>query len=71
MEDYCVNCKVFRNLSNLLEKINLHQLSQHYIDKGYGFDPMDGSEVAQYSYIQGYQCDYCKSIFFRELEDYD
>lgn len=69
MDDFCVNCKLFRNLSNKLEKIDLHQLSQHYIDKGYGFNNSTQREEQYYGYIEAWYCEYCKTISFKEQQE--
>lgn len=71
MEDFCINCKVFRNINNTLEKINITNSSQHVIDRGYEYDYVYQSENFIYNYMDAYLCDYCKSIFFKEQEDDD
>ena len=69
MDDYCVNCKLFRNLNNKLDKIEITKLSAHVIAKGYEYDTvLQRDDVEVYSNMQAYCCDYCKSISFKEEE---
>lgn len=68
MDDYCVNCKVFRNLNNLLDKVDVTNFNYHSIDEGYGTDPMNYSEYHILTEIQVFRCEYCRSIYFKDYE---
>ncbi len=67
MEDNCVNCKIFRNLDNELDKVDVSNFYHHKIDDGYEKDPMDYSEYHINTDIEVYRCEYCRSISFKDL----